>query len=46
MEEMTKRMIKLMLALLMILSIFNMNDVNATSDESLLEQYPNTVEVL
>lgn len=41
-----KRMIKLMLALSMILSIFNMNDVNATSDESLLEQYPNTVEVL
>lgn len=41
-----KKMSKLLLAFLMILSMFGINDVNALDNESLLDKFPNTIEVL
>ena len=41
-----KKMSKLLLAFLMILSMFGINDVNALDNKSLLDKFPNTIEVL
>ena len=46
MEKNMKKMSKLLLAFLMILSMFGINDVNALDNESLLDKFPNTIEVL